>query len=449
MTTTYTLAQYRQEMLTIGAEDLGEVLAVSALDAQGVTATGKNTGVVDASLYIGKYLVRPDATNTADRVRICTDFDATSGRFAHEGTAYVDTTATGETLEIHYFDPQRLDDAINATLGTQKRNQTVELPALNAGRHWLSTFSWLEKPNDILSIRRTSNPVLSRNRYFDRWNTYDSAGALTPDDWTLAGTSATMARSTAQTWRSGYTLAVTRAGTDATVTQTIGILQDGVSADTLRSRTVTVVVVASASAASQVRAKVSDGVVTTHTSYHTGGSTFEELTAEVTVDSAATTLTVAVEVNTTDGTAYVGECYLVYGPISDSVRRDYWPGKERVYGRYDQTASLPVTLPGAFGTSYEVETVRSYPKFPAALVRAQTADALVSDAPLTLIATGAIYHLYERLAQRKGEDTTRYSAIAAEWKTRWGHLSRNHLYMEPQPEMALRRPLWAAPARRA
>lgn len=446
---TYTLAQYRQEMLTAGPEDLGEVLAVSAVDAQGVTATGKNTGVVDASAYIGKYLVRPDATSSADRVRICTDFDATSGRFAHEGTAYSDTTATSEILEIHSFDPSLVDSAINTTLGYQKRNQTVELPALMGGRHWLNAFPWIEKPADIFNIRRTSNPVLSRNRYFDRWNAYDSAGALTPDDWTLAGASATMARSTAQTWRSGYTLAVTRAGTNATISQTVGILQDGVSADTLRGRTVTVVVVAYASSASQVRAQVSDGVVTTHTSYHTGGSTFEELTAEVTVDSAATTLTIAGEVNGTDGTAYFGDLYLCYNSVTDSVRRDDWDRGDLVWGKFEQSASLPVHLPGALGKSYAIEAQRSYPKFPAALVRAQTADALISDAPLTLIATGAIYHLYERLAQRKGEDTTRYAQIAKEWGTRWGHLSRNHLYREPQPERAMRRPLWAAPVRRA
>lgn len=445
---TYTLAQYRQEMLTIGPEDLGEVLAIASLDAQGVTVTEKATGVVDASEYIGKYLLRPDATASADRLKIVTDFDSVGGRFAHEGDAYTDLTETSETLEVHSFEPRLLDDAINTILGKQMRNVTVELPALLAGRHWLNSLSWIRQPSDILSIRRTSNPVLSRNRYFDRWNAYDASGNLTPDDWTLAGSAATMARSTAQAWRSGYSVAITRAGTDATLTQTIGILQDGVSADTLRSRTVTIVVVAYASAASQVRAKVSDGVVTTHTSYHTGNSTWQELSAEVTLDASATTLTIAPEVNTTDGTAYFGECYLVYGSLTDSVRRDDWPGAENVYQRYDQSSSLPVSLPGAFGTSYEVRTLRPYPKLPAALVRLGSADALVSDAPLTLIATGAIATLYERLAQRKGEDTTRYAQIAKEWTDRWAHLSRNHLYMEPRPEPMMRRGLWAAPARR-
>lgn len=445
---TYTLAQYRQEMLTIGSEDLGEVLAISALDAQGITATGKNTGVVDASKYIGKYLLRPSAASSADRLRICTDFDSVGGRFAHEGTAFSDTTVGTELLEVHSFEPQRLDEAINTTLGYQKRNQTVELPSLQTGRHWLTAFDWVKQPTDILSIRRTSNPVLSRNRYFDKRNAYSTAGALVPDDWTLAGSGATMAYDSSTTWRSGFSVAITRAGTDATFTQTIGILQDGVSADTLRGRTVTVVVLCKTSTASQARAQISDGVVTTHTSYHTGGGTWEELSSEVTIDSSATTLTIACEVNA-DGTANFGECYLVYGPVSDSVRRDYWPGREDVWPRrYEQTASLPVSLPGQFGTSYEVETLRAYPQFPAALLRAQTADALVSDAPLTLVATGAIYHLYERLAQRKGEDTTRYAEIASEWKGRWGHLSRNHMYREPRPEPALRRPLLAAPARR-
>lgn len=445
---TYTLAQYRQEMLTIGPEDLGEVLAVASLDTQGVTVTEKATGVVDASIYVGKYLLRPDATASADRLKIVTDFDSTGGRFAHEGDAYTDLTETSETLEVHTFAPNLLDEAINTTLGAQMRNPIVELPSLMAGRHWLNNFSWIRQPADILSIRRTSNPVLSRNRYFDRWNAYDSSGNLTPDDWTLAGASATMARSTTQTWRSGYSCAVTRTGADATLTQTVGILQDGVSADTLRSRTVTIVVVAYASTASQVRAKVSDGVVTTHTSYHTGDSTWQELSAEVTLDSAATTLTIAGEVNNSNGTGNFGECYLVYNSLTDSVRRDDWPPAETVYQRYDQSSSLPVTLPGAFGTSYEVRSLRPYPKFPAALVRSGSADALISDAPLTLIATGAIYHLYERLAQRKGEDTTRYAQIAAEWGQRWANLSRNHLYMEPRPEPMMRRPLWAAPARR-
>ena len=49
-----TLSEYRAEMLTVGPEDLGEVLAIASLDAQGVTVTEKATGVVDASEYIGK-----------------------------------------------------------------------------------------------------------------------------------------------------------------------------------------------------------------------------------------------------------------------------------------------------------------------------------------------------------------------------------------------------------
>lgn len=272
-----------------------------------------------------------------------------------------------------------------------------------------------------------NSPQVSRNRYFDLYNSY-SSGALQPDFWTLSGSGASMARSTSQKWKTKYTLAVTRSGTNAVVTQDVGLQETGVSSDSLRGEKVTAVLVGYSANASSLTVKVDDGVDTTTSSAHSGDSTFEELTAEHTVSDSATKLDIVVTV-AVDETVYLGECYLVVGSIYDSARRDSFE-EWRVYERgYEQGASFPVILPQrGRGGHYLVTSQRSYPSFTDSRIQAGTADSDETDAPIEIVATGAIGRLYEKVAQRDNENTQREAAIATEWNRRFEGMARRHLF---------------------
>ena len=113
-----------------------------------------------------------------------------------------------------------------------------------------------------------------------------------PDWWTVANGAAGTGRSTTQTWRNNkYSFALVRSTTDATVTQTIPLLESGVTGDTLRGEAITAVLVGWTATASSLEVEIlEDGAVVASSSYHTGGSSWEEMTATWTVGASAKSL---------------------------------------------------------------------------------------------------------------------------------------------------------------
>lgn len=150
---------------------------------------------------------------------------------------------------------------------------------------------------------------LALNAYLNRWT---NGGALAPDDFTLTGASATIARTgsgMADTFTFGtgkYAAKITRAGTDAKLTQTVVGSSDWTSYEKMEGQKVAVLVNVKTSVASHCRIVVSDGATETNSSYHTGGGTAEVLTALHTISSSATKLEFRVEVNNSNGDAYCG-----------------------------------------------------------------------------------------------------------------------------------------------
>lgn len=422
-----TLTGIRRHMLdrTVDKELLGQSETITGLAAQTVTVGQLATGGGSAQSYALQWLLRADnaAAASADRVRRCTDFATATGVFTHAGAAYTDTTITGETLEVWKMHPRSADLAIRLTQSRIKRLHRYVYPTIaRESRYYLHPMSWVAENSDIERVAYCSSPVLNRNRHFEHWNTVSTGGVLQPDDWTLAGTSATMARSSTVVRRGQYSVAITRSGTDATLSQTVGLLETGVSGDSLRSVSVTGVAVVKASVASQVRVQILTAAATVlaSSSYHTGGGLWEELsTTATTVTATADTLIVRVSVESDNAVCNVDESYIVAEQgLNDDVRRDTYDESNLTNDQYffDQSTKSIILPAQGRGGQYVFYTRRPYPQFDEARVRAGSADADVTDAPMELTAVGAIARMFKGMGATDSKDRTRYGQLAKDWE---------------------------------
>lgn len=440
----------RREML-VRAPELGRVITPSSITATTVVSTAH---LYEASVqkYVGYFICRPDAATAAaaDRVRRVTSQTAPA-TLTHNQTNYTDTTVGSEQAELLQFEPHLFDYAIDVTLARTRRIDRSRIPIRqNTNRYWIGDLDWIEQPSHIVKVTWSDDPVISRNRYFEKWNSYTTGGVLQPDFWTIAGSGATMARSTTGNRRGTNTVAITRAGTDCTVLQTVGLLENGVTGDSLRSTVVYAVGVCRSAVASQMRLRVTDGVSTTNSSYHTGGGNLEELTVTHTVSAAATTLQVGFSVETDNTEVQADECYLYELGSADANRQDTFY-ETPVRWDFDQgngTPSLILPEMGRAGT-FHVYSQRPYPRLDSTRLLAGTHDADVIDAPVGLIAAGAIARLYEGMSGMPGQDGNRYAAIAADWNHRYERMAMQHLG-NPDAGQGVRidRPMLAPPVRR-
>lgn len=448
-----TLAGFAREMIRRApGEVLGRVEAVASLAVGSVTVTALATGSRPSDEFVGKYMTRRETATAADRVRRISSYTTGTGLLAHSGANYGDTTATNEFVEITLVEPKDIDNAIQMALATTTRLDRETLPTFIHTDYQLNALSWIQSPSDIVRVCYSPNPVLSRDRYMEKWNTVDSSGNQRLDWWTLSGASATYARST-DSRKNGYSVTVTRAGTDAVMTQTVGLLETGVSGDTLRGRTLTFVVVGKTAVASRLRGWASDGTQTVYTSYHTGGNTWEELTGTIAIASTASSLTFGWGVYGGDTTATVTDCYIteIYGP---ATQRDSWPERDLPPAdwRFDQgqlTNALELPNVGRNG-QYVIYSLRAWPQFDQARLLAGSADADSSDAWLDTIADAALARLFGALRWNRGEDTSRYEGLAMEFAKKSEQSRLKHLRMDEADRggLPLPRSMLAPAARR-
>ena len=436
MPNTTNLRSIRREMLRRNP-DFGVSYNIASLTTTAAVVTLLATGGYTSGRFVDRWLLRSHAASAADLIRRCTAFTSSSGTLIHAGTNYSDTTATSEILDILEHEPRIVDEAIAVTLSRLKRRDRHMLPCI-PGQTWylLGDLTWIEEPADIMEIRWAPCPILSNNSSFEKWNSYDTSGILVPDNWVVAGVSATATRSTTQIFSGSYSVALLRSGADATLTQTIGTLNNGV--DSLASDVVTISGMVWASVASRARLSISDGVTTTNTDYHTGGSTWEELSTEVTIGAAPTTLTIAAQVNTGDTTAYFDKVLANYGSVTDAVRRGSYPEYSipLEHTDFDQGAgTLRIKLPQrGYGSQYVIYSKRAYPVLDTTRFMAGTAEADIIDAPMDLVAIGAVARVYETLAHKETQDRQiQYLALAQDWRGRFNRLAREHLGVKAQP----------------
>ena len=425
------LHAYVSEVFRRDPEVWGRSVPITSLTTVNIVCAQLAFGGVSPQKFAEKWNWRPLTANSADRIRRCTDFTASSGTLIHAGTNYADTTATDEIVFICEIEPYLIANAIDQAIKNTRRFDVTGIPSRQGQTdYWLtSTHSWIQEPNDILGIVESDRAEFGINRHFDSWNTISTGGVIQPDGWTIAGASATMARSTVGARRSPYTLAITRSGTDCTVLQTVPLLDSGGVTDTdLRGRTLSVVVRvrSTTGAATQIRGTVLDGTQTLYTDYHTATSgSVEELTTTIVVADAATTLQYGVSVEASNTECQLIEAYLVEN-LTDAVRTDaYWESKlQPDEWRFRQNSALKTRLPAVgIGKRWEISSGRPYPGFDATRLAAGTADSDSQDAPLEVIAVGAIYYLY---LAKLGKD----SGTTKTWKSDWDTLRAKHMYVE-------------------
>jgi hypothetical protein len=435
----------RRHMVRKEQRILGRVSPISALAAQTATVNTLAIGGQSEQAWQGVYMVRADTASIADRVRYSTEAAMATGLITHAGTAYADTTATDELLELLFFDPLLFDEAINQTLRDLMRLDITVLPGMTSVRRfWLHELPWILNPKDIYKITKSSNPVLSRDRYFENWDTYD-AGALQPQWWKKTGASSTWARSetvfTTDKIREGrkWALEVTRSGTNVEVEQVVGLMFGGVDSSSLQGGTVTVFGrVKSPSSAVSSRLYVADGVAQTYGSYHTGSDNIEEMSQAVTVDDDATQLRFGLSLEA-DETIEILELGLAFTTaLDDSIRygdTHYPPTTVWVKTRGRTGTDLPIDLPPlGLGMQYQIHSQRPLPTLTQSRIDAGSVDTDETDAPLNIIFRGALANLFTTLSAGQHEDTTRYQQIALNYQNEYDELKAEYLGLNTLPD---------------
>ena len=161
--------------------------------------------------------------------------------------------------------------------------------------------------------------------------------SVAPTEHTLSGASATVAREGTTIKVGTYSAAVTRVGADAT------LYHDHVDFADYQGRKVTFGCWVYATVASRARIGISDGVGSTESSYHTGGSSWEFLTVTHNMDAAATRMRAEMQVNTGNTTAYFDGGVMCIGDLSVTIISDYADiGAWRTINKYSsQTYTVP------------------------------------------------------------------------------------------------------------
>ena len=136
---------------------------------------------------------------------------------------------------------------------------------------------------------------------------YENWTGGVPDSWTVAGAGATATQlTTFGQFRSGLSAALlTRSGADCSLTQDAATLTE--VAAWWQGRRVVLSASVYATVASRVRLVINDGVGSSTSSFHTGGSGWETLTVSRTMDASATQAVIGLEIVTGDTTARIDD----------------------------------------------------------------------------------------------------------------------------------------------
>lgn len=235
-------------------------------------------------------------------------------------------------------------ESLATSLAGELERLRYQLALLNGRTYWYQLPVEGNRPNLLLS-----------NSSVERWSAGTSSA---PDDWTLAGAGATVARDgTAANVKHGtYSVDVVRVGADATLSQTVTARAGGTSY--FRSRTYTLGAWVRSTIATRAQIAIYDGIAQTQSGYHTGGGTFEYLTVTRTLSGTATELTARLQVNTGDTTVQFDGITLVEGYLAPV----YTPAPEDRIGREAIGAraynSLNISIANATATAVTLDTER-------------------------------------------------------------------------------------------
>ncbi len=400
----------------------------------GSIASGTATTIVldghyegDTAGYVGWTAWMPDAANTADKARIITAW-APDTLTATIGTR-TDTTYTAETYVLVPPGDLGLDDirsAINDSLAETRQTTRSVLPLLDRERLYrLGRFSWIRFEDDIDGVWQKNSKNMLTNSQFETWG---AGASLAPSSWVLAGASAAVARASSGVARGYYGATITRTGADATLTQSLGLLNGQYA-----GVPITLGCWVRATVAARARIGISDGLTTTYSSYHTGGGGDEYLTVTKTPAAGMTALDAIASVDTGNTSATFSNAALAEGAAIQDEQKEigdqFWqdhPIQHRLRQIGDQMA-VELTGSHARGDQLVIVSGQSFP--------ALTADTDSTDCPDSVLLHGTIAQAVGRM--RKGQARDRLEPLRAIHARQWRLLS-NRRRERPQVEVPRR-----------
>ena len=232
-------------------------------------------------------------------------------------------------------------------------------------------WSWAIKRAELEVV----NDTILDNGGMETWT---NGAALAPDDWTLSGTNATIARSSAHYKYGSYSAAMTRVGNDCTLYQDAS---DDKGIAYWQGRTVTMGAWVLATVADVACIFVYDGVDATYSTYHTGSGDWEYLEVTHTVNAAATDMLATFGIKDTNTTAYIDDATMLEGstiPVALEPEYDY------TYQHYlpsDCLRVLAISNGSISLTEYRVEGDRVLSDYDEIYIRyvAEVADDALTD----------------------------------------------------------------------
>jgi|TARA_R110000824_G_scaffold10817_6_gene47361 hypothetical protein len=279
--TLITKAKIRQESLEV----LGGY--VEAITSSGdVTSIICNTlinrfaddnALVDATIFLPSGVA-------ADQRRTITAWDDSAGDMTVATMSEQQTAA--ELVEIYPaggVKPDEINAAIDRMLLSAPRVVESAIPTLaETYRYPLDGLPWIEDTEDIIEVYLRDSPNLVSNEDFEYW--VDETSNI-PLEWALAGTAATVTRTTGLRGSFAPSLAATGGGANtATLTYTMPmnlVVQ-------LRGKAIVASIRGVTSTASGATISINDGIASaTASSDHTGGGAEETLSLTHTMDANA------------------------------------------------------------------------------------------------------------------------------------------------------------------
>lgn len=421
------LHRYVAKAIDLAGETLmGRYAPLTGAAAQTATASSLAFGGNSEQRYAQWWLWRPGASATADHDKLIDSWAPGTGVFTHSGSAYSDTTATGETLYLlpPDLDPYKVRRACDTAIQQVREwDETIVPVVANVDTHWLADLDWLKDAASIRDVKWNQSPVITRNRYLQKRHTINTSGGFEPDYWTVSNNAAaTPFTATYYRDQKTYYSLERSGGTDASISQVVSSLRTGVGDDYPRGEDITAVVVFDPNTAGDVLVSIGDGS-TTGTSTGSGAA-LQEATASVSLATVASEITLTVTAQTNNAAQKIYEAYACIGAVTDDVRRDTfrsYPVPSNMY-HFEQGGPLRIHHPPGMGTpgQFIICSERPYPGFDATRLASGAADTDESDAPLVPVATGILAILME---QRLG--VTHPDAMR--WRRKFDGLCRAHL----------------------
>ena len=428
----------RAELITRALRRIGAITgSISSGTGTTVVLSGLIGTTGDDNAYKADRLVMLEAANETDKEKLITTWTDSTGTATIPTRS--DSTYTSENYILVPREDYTLLEARNALLKAcrfTRRMYRYVIPLVpNLSLYPLSQCSWIEGAGDVLGAYVTYSPNLLHNEDFALWQ---NGASLAPDGWTLAGASATIARS-ATGIRSNYGATLTRVGADATLYQSLS--PQLVQWICRRQGAVFTPMQAGAwlvtSTAAVARVGIYNGSTTTWASYAVAASSRPQwLSVSYTPTATDTDLRIVCSVDTTNAAATWHSAVFMQGATLPTQLKDEgsqaYPEIECHYTRRNVGGwpAIELPAPAAQAGQLVVYTLRPFPDM--------TADTdVVDDQYGRVLVAGLLRFLLE--ANKPNQDRSRLDRVMVEESKVWTREAAKliDLPVSPSPQQTM------------